>query len=330
MRFLYAVDDAGLGALLGTADTGSFITGWFVDQIRVLASGTVSGTAPAITQPPQSQTVTAGTDVSFTIAASGTGPLSYQWLKDGAPIANATGTTFSISNANTAAAGNYSVRVSNSAGSATSTAAALGIITITAPGVTSSADFALAGSTANPATILGVTVNGQPVQTGDGFAHWSAPSVNLAPGQNTLTVVVNNNASAGGGISPAPATQVYTWPVYLVTSSNLLDFAFNRSAGNSNPSTPLQPVLQNDPDADGKYLTFTYHRRIVRDGLAYGIQLSEDTAAWRNATAAEIKEVGAPVSNPDGVTEAVTVRLKSKAGEAGLPQRFVRVSVTAI
>ena len=45
---------------------------------------------PAITTQPTNQTVVAGQAATFTVAASGTAPMSYQWQKNGANIAGAT------------------------------------------------------------------------------------------------------------------------------------------------------------------------------------------------------------------------------------------------
>lgn len=81
--------------------------------------------APSITGHPQSQTVTAGDGVTFSVSASGTAPLSYQWRKGGQSIGGANGSSYSISSAQSGDAGSYSVVVSNSAGSATSNAASL-------------------------------------------------------------------------------------------------------------------------------------------------------------------------------------------------------------
>lgn len=82
-------------------------------------------TAPAITTQPVSQTVTAGANVSFTVVATGTAPLSYQWMKSGVNISGATSATLTLTSVTTASAGGYSVRVSNSAGSVTSASATL-------------------------------------------------------------------------------------------------------------------------------------------------------------------------------------------------------------
>ena len=56
--------------------------------------------APAITTQPVSRTVTAGQAASFSVAATGTAPLSYQWMKGGTPIAGATSATYSDSGYN--------------------------------------------------------------------------------------------------------------------------------------------------------------------------------------------------------------------------------------
>ena len=83
--------------------------------------------APVITtQPAPAQTVTAGTNVSFTVVATGTAPLSYQWKKESDNVGT-NNTSFNIVSAQTAHAGSYTVTVSNSAGSATSNAATLTI-----------------------------------------------------------------------------------------------------------------------------------------------------------------------------------------------------------
>src|SRR6266849_6508189 len=49
-----------------------------------------SSTAPAITSQPTGRTVAVGQIASFSVAASGTAPLSYQWQKNGAAISGAT------------------------------------------------------------------------------------------------------------------------------------------------------------------------------------------------------------------------------------------------
>src|SRR5438552_1948449 len=93
-------------------------------------SGTTSGgstsAAPVITAQPDNQTVSVGQAAAFTVAATGTPPLSYQWQKDGTTIGGATSSSYTTP-ATTAAdnGAQFRVFVSNSAGSVTSSAATL-------------------------------------------------------------------------------------------------------------------------------------------------------------------------------------------------------------
>ena len=80
---------------------------------------------PTITTQPKSQTVNVGSSVTFSVTATGTEPLSYQWKKNGSDISGATVSTYKISSVTTGDAGSYTVTVSNSAGSVTSSAATL-------------------------------------------------------------------------------------------------------------------------------------------------------------------------------------------------------------
>jgi serine protease len=84
---------------------------------------TVTGGAdmPAITAQPQSATVNAGQSATFTVTATGTGPLAYQWSRNGTAINGATSASYTTPALGAADSGvNYTVTVSNVAGSATS------------------------------------------------------------------------------------------------------------------------------------------------------------------------------------------------------------------
>jgi len=87
-------------------------------------------TAPVITNQPQSITVPQGNPATFSVTATGTPPLSYQWRKNGVNINGATNSSYTIASVVPADQGNYSVVVSNSGGSVTSNDASL---TVTAP-----------------------------------------------------------------------------------------------------------------------------------------------------------------------------------------------------
>ncbi|MBI4658044.1 MAG: immunoglobulin domain-containing protein [Verrucomicrobia bacterium] len=83
------------------------------------------GEPPRIITPPQSQTVNVGATVTFSVVASGTGPLTYQWRKNDQNIPGATLVSYTIASAQNSDAGNYDVVVRNSAGSVTSQSATL-------------------------------------------------------------------------------------------------------------------------------------------------------------------------------------------------------------
>ncbi|HWA26523.1 MAG TPA: immunoglobulin domain-containing protein, partial [Lacunisphaera sp.] len=86
---------------------------------------TVVAHAPAISTAPAAQAVTAGDTVTFSVVASGTPELAYQWFKDGSPLEGASGATLSLPSVTTASAGAYAVSVTNSFGTVTSASAAL-------------------------------------------------------------------------------------------------------------------------------------------------------------------------------------------------------------
>jgi alpha-tubulin suppressor-like RCC1 family protein len=84
--------------------------------------------APSIVTQPQDQTIGVGANVTFVVAAAGTSPLSYQWRFNNTNIAGGTSSIFSLSNAQTTDSGNYSVVISNTAGTVVSTNALLTVI----------------------------------------------------------------------------------------------------------------------------------------------------------------------------------------------------------
>jgi hypothetical protein len=85
----------------------------------------VAPVAPSLTSQPGNVTAVVGQSATFSVMASGTAPLSYQWRKNGANIANATSASYTIASVQTGDAAGYSVFVSNTAGNVTSNPATL-------------------------------------------------------------------------------------------------------------------------------------------------------------------------------------------------------------
>ena len=110
----------------------SYLLGPNHGAMTTLVDG-VSGTAPAITSQPANTTVTAGQTATFTVAASGTGPLNYQW-KFGSTNVGSNSTTLTLANAQAANAGSYSCVVTNSSGSVMSNPATLTVNAVPVPG----------------------------------------------------------------------------------------------------------------------------------------------------------------------------------------------------
>src|SRR5207237_5831792 len=83
-------------------------------------------TVPSITTQPTNQSVTLGQPATFTVVATGTTPLQYQWRKNATAIAAATSASYTTPATTAADNGTmFDVVVSNSAGSVTSTPASL-------------------------------------------------------------------------------------------------------------------------------------------------------------------------------------------------------------
>jgi uncharacterized repeat protein (TIGR03803 family) len=85
---------------------------------------------PVITTQPLGQRVILGGSASFNVFLNGTAPFRYQWRFNGSGILNATNSAYGIQAAGANNTGSYSVVVTNSAGSATSSSA---FLTVTIP-----------------------------------------------------------------------------------------------------------------------------------------------------------------------------------------------------
>lgn len=92
--------------------------------------------APTITVQPQSQTAWAGTNVTFTVTATGTAPLGYQWrrgganLTDGGNVSGAATAVLTLASVRLSDAGNYDVVVADASGSMT---CQLAVLTVSLP-----------------------------------------------------------------------------------------------------------------------------------------------------------------------------------------------------
>lgn len=126
--------------------------GWVLNEARaindggqIIGIGTLNGVKhafllaklpPGITNQPASQSVAAGTSATFAVGATGTTPLSYQWRFNGTPLGGATAGSYTVLNAQTNNAGDYSVAVTNNYGAVTSAVATLTVAVLVPPQIT--------------------------------------------------------------------------------------------------------------------------------------------------------------------------------------------------
>jgi hypothetical protein len=174
-------------------------------------------TPPSVTTQPVPVSVTTGQPASFSVTASGTAPLSYQWQKNAVDIGGAIAATYSI--AATALADNgafYRVVVSNAASTVTSTAV---LLTVTAPNVTPSITTPPVGArvTAPATASFTVVASGTPAPTlqwqvstdlgstwtniaGATAATYTTPATTIADSDKRFRVIATN--VAGSATSP--------------------------------------------------------------------------------------------------------------------------------
>ncbi len=106
---------ASYSGVANLSDAGSY------DCVVTTTCGSVTSNAAVLTvyapatwtSHPTSQTVCAGSPVNFTVSATGTAPLNYQWTKNGIDIPGATSTTYTITSASASDAGTYRCYVDN-------------------------------------------------------------------------------------------------------------------------------------------------------------------------------------------------------------------------
>lgn len=209
---------AGLNLSASCATIGSLLCRDFLQVLRPSGSSAwdagafqfqaVPGpVAPFITQQPVRQEVTAGQTATFSVIAAGSAALAYQWLQNGAIIPGAISSTF-ISPAGLPDGTLFSVLVSNSAGSVTSSPAILsvsaapGILTLSPNGglnfgtvnvgTTSTLSVSLANTSLDYITLSNISISGP------GFSGNGVPSgIILAPGQAATLNVIFNPAGTG-------------------------------------------------------------------------------------------------------------------------------------
>ena len=116
-------------------DEGAYqvvVSNFFGSVTSTVARLTV--TDPVIAVQPVSQNCEPGQNIALSVTAAGTPPLVFQWWKDGAVLAGATGTDLTMTGLQVTDAGEYWVAVSNQYGSVTSAVVEVSVNLVTLDG----------------------------------------------------------------------------------------------------------------------------------------------------------------------------------------------------
>jgi predicted extracellular nuclease len=253
-----------------------------VDDFSMTVTGSGGGVAPTISLSPVDQTVTAGAIVQFLGAATGTGPISYQWRKDTVPLADggvvsgALTDTLTLTGVTGADGGSYDFVATNIVSSTTSSAATLVVNTpAQAPGITgepSPVTVAQGGPASFSVTATGTAPlsyqwrrNGTPLVDGGTLSGATTATLSIsavaAGDAGSYDVVVSNGVNPDATSTavaltvtppaPVPGTVVWNFGTaagVAAPSATPLDVTGGEvSAGNNNGSPALLSTTSASP-----------------------------------------------------------------------------------
>src|SRR3984957_4564837 len=197
-----------------------------------------SATTPVITAQPANATVTVGQPATFTVAAAGTAPLSYQWTKNGMNVGTNSATYPTAATTSSDNNAKIQVTVSNSKGSAPSSTVTLTVdAASTKPSITT--------QPASVTVTVGQTATFTVAATGAAplTYQWTKNGTNVGTNSATYTTAATTSADNGAQIK--------------VTVSN--------SAG-STPSSMVTLTVTGSPPTPSSANALTYHNDVGRTG----------------------------------------------------------------
>jgi len=233
------------------------------DNVILTVNASAQAAQVAITTQPSPQVQAPGGSATFAVAATGSGPIGYQWLKNGAPIAGATGAVLTLASVAGSDAASYAVTVGNALNTATSNAA--GLVVLGAPAITGQP--ATTSATEGATTTFGVAASGSALRyqwTRDGVAiagattaSYTTPALALADSGAAFAVVVYNGA---GVAFSSPAVLTVT-PAAAVTAATLVSVSSAGVVSNNRSTTP-------SISADGRVIAFVSSGTNLVPGIA--------------------------------------------------------------
>ena len=250
--------------------------------------------APSMTTQPTSTTVTAGQTATFSVLASGTAPISYQWRKNTSNISGATAASYTTPATTNADNGSkFDVVVSNSAGSVTSSQA---ILTVNAAAVAP----AIITQPSNQSVTAGQTAMFSVVATG------TAP-LSYQWRKNTLNIV---GATASSYTTPA-TTSADNGAKFDVVVSNSVSSLTSSQATLTVSTAPVAPTIITQPSNQtvtaGQTATFS----VAATGTApLTYQWQKNAAPITGATATSYTT---PVTNKGDSSELLREIVRSSA-----------------
>ncbi|MBI5383402.1 MAG: immunoglobulin domain-containing protein [Verrucomicrobia bacterium] len=323
--------------ILQTSDAGSYrvvVTNAFGSVTSAVATLTVTqpGIAPSITSQPQSRTNIAGTTATFSVVATGTEPLSYQWRFNNTDLAGATSTNLTLTNVQLINAGNYTVVVTNAYGNVTSLVAALTVTVCEPPTITAQP----VGATRCVGELASFSVTA----SGTGLTYqWRKGGVNIGgPTGSNYTITSVSMGAAGNYDCVVSAT--CGAPVASQTAT---------LAVNSPPTITAQPTgttrnvgesMTFSVAATGSDLTFQWRKGGVNLGGATGSSYTIAAVALGDAGSYDclVSGVcGSPVTSQTatltvtqpGVAPSITAQPQNRTNSAGTTATFSVVAAGA-
>jgi hypothetical protein len=183
-------------SMIGNNNTAQMAAVGVLDDIRVYSTELTQANAfslynaPGITSQPQSQSVCAGQNTTFTVAASGTA--TYQWKKDGNILPAATSATLNITGATANDAGNYTCDISDACSGSTITSA------VAALTVTGNVAITQQPSATNPSPVCGSGTTLTIAATDATSYQWRKDGVDIQGATGTTIAFATTNLSTSG------------------------------------------------------------------------------------------------------------------------------------